>query len=177
MIPSPTRRHLLGGLAAAAMGGLLRPAPARAAGLPAPAGPVILTITGAISADHADGAAALDLAMLDALPQRETLTSTPWHEGPHAFSGPTIASILDLVGAEGTNLRLRALNDYAADMPVDDARTIPVILATRLDGAEIPVRNQGPLFDIYPFDERPELFNEVFFSRSVWQGAGIEVIA
>ena len=81
------------------------------------------------------------------------------------------------MGATGQTLRIAALNDYAADMPAADAHDIPVILATRIGGAVIPVRDKGPLFVIYPFDEMPELFNELYFGRSVWQVRSIEVIA
>lgn len=153
----------------------LAPQVSLAGNLAAPAGEVILGVFGQVTVTNADERAEFDLAMLDALPQRETVTSTPWHEGKHSFSGPTLASILEAVGATGATLRISALNDYAADMPVGDAATIPVILATRIDGEEISIRDKGPLFVIYPFDEQPELFNEVYFNRSVWQVNSIQV--
>ena len=146
-----------------------------AGSLAAPAGEVVLAVSGQVTITNAHGKAEFDLAMLDALPQRETVTSTPWHDGRHSFSGPTLASILEAAGASGVNLRIAALNDYAADMPMEDAETTPVILATRIDGEEIAIRDKGPLFVIYPFDEQPELFNEVYFNRSVWQVDAIEV--
>lgn len=138
-------------------------------------GPVILTVSGQVSATNPEGRAEFDLAMLDALPQRETVTATPWHEGTHSFTGPTLSSVLEAAGATGGTLRIAALNDYAADMPMEDPQTIPVILATRIDGQEISIRDRGPIFVIYPFDEQPELFNEVYFNRSVWQVKSIEV--
>ncbi|TNC70914.1 hypothetical protein FHG71_12880 [Rubellimicrobium roseum] len=147
------------------------------ASLAPPSGQVILTVSGAVGLTNAEGAAAFDLALLDALPQRDTITATPWHEGRPRFSGPTIASVLGAAGATGSSLRIVALNDYAAEMPMEDARGIPVILATRIDGQEISVRDKGPLFVIYPFDERPDLFNEVYFGRSVWQVSRVEVLA
>jgi hypothetical protein len=162
-------------LAAAVAALSLAPQISLAGSLAAPTGDVILEISGQVTSSNAEGRVEFDLAMLDALPQRETVTATPWHEGKHSFSGPTIASILEAAGATGGTLRIAALNDYAAEMPVDDARTIPVILATRIDGEEISIRDKGPLFVIYPFDEQPDLFNEVYFNRSVWQVNVIEV--
>lgn len=152
------------------------PASARALSA-APSGPVILTVTGSIDPNAAEGGVAFDLAGLDALPQHQTVTATPWHDGRPTFRGPTIASILDAAGAEGSLLRIKALNDYSADMPMADARAFPVILASRIDDAEISVRNKGPLFVIYPFDEQPDLYNEIYFGRSVWQVSEIEVLA
>jgi len=151
------------------------PGLARADGLEPPAGEVVLTLSGQLSRTNADGVAEFDLAMLDALPQRETVTATPWHDGRHSFSGPTLSALIDAVGATGGSLHIVALNDYAIDLPMEDALTIPVILATRIDEEEIPVRDKGPLFVIYPFDEQPELFNEIYFNRSVWQVGSIEV--
>ena len=37
------------------------------------------------------------------------------------------------------------------------------------------VRDKGPIFVIYPFDEAPELYNETYFGRSVWQAVSVEV--
>lgn len=141
-----------------------------------PAGDVILTISGAISHTNSGDQAVFDMAMLEAMAQRTTVTATPWYDGAQTFTGPTIADILAAVGADGTTLRVIALNDYAAEMPVQDTVDTPVILATRLNGDFMSVRDKGPLFTIYPFDEMPQLVNEVYFSRSVWQVKAIEVV-
>ncbi len=141
-----------------------------------PEGAVILTISGAIAHENADGAAVFDLEMLEALDQRNTVTETPWYDGPQEFTGPTLATLLALVGAEGSTLRVVALNDYAAEMPVSDTTDAPVILATRHQGNLMSVRDKGPLFVIYPFSEMPRLNNEMYFSRSVWQVKAIEVL-
>jgi hypothetical protein len=73
-------------------------------------------------------------------------------------------------------MRVVALNDYAAEVPVEDARKFPMVFATHLDGQIMSVRDKGPLFLIYPFDEFPELFKEIYFGRSVWQITHIEVL-
>lgn len=137
--------------------------------LPAPQGPVVLTVTGAIAHTNGDGVAQFDQAMLDALPQRSTVTTTPWYEGPQDFSGPLISGLLDAVGATGETIQVTALNDYSADIPLQDVLSYPVILADRLDDTLLSVRDKGPLFVIYPFDEFRELYDEVHFGRSVWQ--------
>lgn len=144
--------------------------------LPPPQGPVILTVQGAVGHANVDGTVQFDLAMLDALEQRETVTTTPWHEGVQTFTGPRIASILAAAGAGGSALRLVAINDYAATMPWQDTQDHAVILASRRNGQTMSVRDTGPLFVIYPFDEDPALRDEVYFSRSVWQVRTIEVL-
>jgi len=144
--------------------------------LSTPAGPVILTVSGAVTQTNGDGVALFDLAMFEALPQRETRTSTPWYEGPQVFTGPQLSDLMAAVGAEGSALRIVAVNDYAATMPWADITASPVILAVRHNGETMSVRDKGPLFVIYPFDEQPELANEMFYSRSVWQVVAIEVL-
>jgi hypothetical protein len=120
--------------------------------------------------------ARFDAAMLDALPQRETVTRTPWYDGPQRFSGPLLATLLDTVEAGGTRLRVIAVNDYSAELPLEEVRTLPVILASRHNGAPMSLRDKGPLFVIYPFDEVPGLLNETTLSRSVWQVRAIEIL-
>lgn len=141
-----------------------------------PAGETVLTITGDIDNTNGDGVAMFDLAMLDALESRAASMETPWTEGKTAFDGPLLKAVLDAAGAQGKTLIVKALNDYSAEVPMEDARDFPTILAIRMNGQEMSVRDKGPLFMIYPFDKHPELYNEKYFSRSVWQIKEIEVV-
>ena len=151
-------------------------APVAANPLAPPEGRVILTISGPLAVANADQEARFDMAMIEALPQRETVATTPWFEGPQRFTGPLLSDLMAAVGARGAQLRIVAMNDYAATMPWEDIDRFPVILAVRHNGQPMSVRDKGPLFVIYPFDEHPELADEVYFSRSVWQVARIEVL-
>ena len=143
--------------------------------LPQPMGPVLLTVTGTIANTNAEGEARFDLEMLDALPQRVTESETPWYNGVQSFSGVKIEALLDAVGADGDTVTVTALNDYSAQIPVADFRDYEVIFATRINGETLSVRDKGPLFVIYPFDENPDLYNEVYFGRSVWQVTAMSV--
>ena len=148
---------------------------ALADGLPAPTGDEILEITGKIANTNADGAADFDMAMLAALPQRTTVTTSPWYDGKQTFAGPLGWALLNQIGATGTTLKVTALNDYVTEIPVGDFKDYQVILATSLNGEAMSVRDKGPIFIIYPFDEKPELYNQKYFSRSVWQIKEIDV--
>lgn len=149
---------------------------AQAVELPAPKGDVILTVSGNIAQTNGDNVARFDRAMLEDLQQATVTTATPWFDDVHDFSGPLGAAILDAVGAQGATLRVVALNDYAATVPAADLHELGVVFATHLDMRPISVREKGPLFLIYPFDDNPDLFDEVYFGRSVWQIARIEVL-
>ena len=153
----------------------LVPDMAGAGSLPRPTGPVVLTVSGQIARTNAGDTAEFDLAMLEALPGRTARVNTPWAEGVNAFQGPLTRAVLDAVGARGSRLKITALNDYSAEVPADDFVRFDVILALRKNDAYLPIRNQGPIFVMYPFDTNPDLYNEVYFSRSVWQVRSIEV--
>lgn len=148
---------------------------AGAAGLAAPTGKVLLTVRGKIAIRNAGDSARFDLAMLDALPQGRFEGETPWTKGNTVFTGPLGAALLDAVGASGTLMRVSALNDYAADVPVSDFREHAVILATRRDGTLMTVREKGPLWVIYPMDREPALRIETAYIRSVWQISSIDI--
>jgi hypothetical protein len=141
-----------------------------------PAGDPILTITGHISQTNAGKAATFDLAMLEKLDGRKATMETPWTNGKTEFSGPYLRAILAAAGATGKKLKVKALNDYASEVPFEDAEKLDTILAVRMNGEEMSVREKGPLFLIYPFDKDHSLYNEKYFSRSVWQIKEIEVV-
>lgn len=126
----------------------------------------ILTVDGAIGKGSS---VTFTQAQLDALAQTEIKTKTPWHDGVHSFTGPKLRLVLDTVEAKGANITAHALNDYSADLPVEDADKYGVILATRMDGQLLPVRDKGPIFIIYPYDSDPVLQHDVYYTRSVWQ--------
>jgi hypothetical protein len=140
-----------------------------------PTGLVVLTISGRIQRPTDGAAAHFDMAALEALPQHEFTTSTPWYPGVRRFSGPLLRDVLAAAGAEGRTAVLIALNDYRVELPIDDAQRFDVIVARLLDGRPMAVRDKGPLFVIYPFDARPELRSAVYHARSAWQLRTIDV--
>ncbi len=134
---------------------------------------VILTLDGAL----ADGAGPVRFTLgdLEAVGVSRLITSTPWDKAPVVFSGVRLSDLLRHVRATGTVLKVVALNDFAAALPLSDVRSYEPLLATRRDGEPLAVRNKGPLFVVYPFDAHPDLRNEVIRARSVWQVKSITV--
>ncbi|MCX7815338.1 MAG: molybdopterin-dependent oxidoreductase [Tepidimonas ignava] len=143
--------------------------------LPKPSGRVVLTVTGLIDVRNQGAQAVFDLALLEALPQHRFTTRTPWDDGPVTFSGPRLRDVLAAVKARGTQLRATALNDYRITIPIEDAQRFDVIVATRKNDAPMAVRDQGPLFIIYPFDSDPQLRDKRYYERSIWQLKALHV--
>ena len=141
-----------------------------AAALDAPSGRPVLTVAGKVTQTNRNGQAVFDAALLDRLPVHQITTQTPWYDEAKTFEGPLLRDVLAAAGADGAiTLVVKALNDYSAQVPVEDAQYYDVILARKLDGRPMAVRDKGPLFLIYPFDQHPELKSDKFYHRSVWQ--------
>lgn len=146
-------------------------AQAAAPGLPPATGKVVLTITGAVDAPPVE----LDMDGLESVGITELSTATPFTPGPVRFTGVLLDSLLTRVGAKGQTVRATALNDYATDLPLDEIRGYEVIVATRIDGRRLRVRDKGPLWVIYPWSQHPELVGPRTEARSVWQLRTLDV--
>jgi hypothetical protein len=162
----------LAGLAAAAM---LNGATARAAELPPPTGPVLVTVAGAVENANrgpvdpfADGffayheivferAAAFDLAALEALGMHQTTARYPNWPGMSTFEGPLLADVLAAAGARGISLRAVALDGYASDIPLADLEKYQVLLALKRDGKYLGIGGRGPAWIVYPREDHAEL--------------------
>jgi hypothetical protein len=143
--------------------------------LPTPSGKPILVVSGNIAQTNAGGEVRFDRDMLEAMGTISFETATPWDKERVRFEGVPLGRLLDRLGASGSRLIAVALNDYSAELPVEDVRRYDIILALKRNGEYMPVQNRGPLFIVYNFDSDPELKNQKFYSRSVWQVARLEV--
>ena len=119
---------------------------------------------------------AIDLRELDQLEQVSFSTTTIWTDGEIAFSGVPLKALLEHVGAEGSSIELIALNDYAVSMPISELEDEYPIVATRMDGKTMSVRDKGPYWVVFPYDADPKYRTETMFSRSIWQLNRLRVI-
>lgn len=143
--------------------------PLAAFDLPAPAGDVILTVSGAITRTNTDGVAKFDLDLLASLPQHSFTTGTIWTEGANTYRGVLLKDLLAAVGATGSTVRATALNDYQISFPAADIGDDAPLVAYLADGKPMSVRDKGPLWLIYPFDSNAEYRTEESYARSIWQ--------
>jgi len=146
-----------------------------ASSLPAPEGPVILTVTGDIARTNGDGRAAFDYAMLEALGLEELRTVTPYSEGEPVFRGVLFGDLLDAVGARGSRVRASALDRYEAEIAIELLERYDVLIALEQDGRRLSRRGKGPAWIVFPFGRHPELDSEKVRAQSVWQLATLEV--
>lgn len=129
----------------------------------------ILTVT------HAGKTTSLDMPALMAMETEEFETSTIWTDGPQSFTGVPLATFLSDLGIAGGTIKATAINDYAVEIPVADAVEGGPIIAYKLNGQPMSVRDKGPLWIVYPYDSDAAYQTEVIYSRSIWQLDRIEV--
>lgn len=137
--------------------------------LPKPEGKVLLTLSGNIQNTNADGKAVFDIASLEKLGLVSFQTTSPWYNGRTTFTGVPLRKLMEYVGAKGSIVKVIALNDYTTVIPLNDFNKYNVILALKVNGEYMRIRDKGPLFIVYPYDSMPELNSQIFYSRSAWQ--------
>lgn len=139
------------------------------AAAPLHAGEVMLTVAGDVAPGPDGGDWTFDNDALHALPVTSFTTSTIWTDGPQSFEGVLLKTLLDRVGAAEGTIKAVALNDYMVEIPTEDAVDGGPIIAYMRNGHEIGVRDKGPLWLVYPFDDDRAYQSEEYYSRSIWQ--------
>jgi hypothetical protein len=142
-------------------------------------GSPLLSVSGAALSGAPRGRVEFDMADLERFAQRRIVTTTPWYSSAREFTGPLMRDVLAAAGlppAKDGQARCTALNDYRVDIPLNDIRKYDVIVARLLDGKAMSVREKGPLFVMYPFDDQPELRTSLNLARCIWQLRAIEVL-
>jgi hypothetical protein len=142
---------------------------AGAQSLPPPTGPVILTVSGAISETNAAKTARFDRAMMNRLPQEVLRTHTPWTEGQQVFEGVRLVDLLRLLKAQGKLLTVHALNDYQVELDLRLFLPFDPLLALRHNGEEMRIADKGPIWLVFPQDDYPDLDQARVHDLWVWQ--------
>ncbi len=166
---------------------------AQAADLAQPKGPVILTVHGAIAHSNRGPlnefddaffkfgnvgfarAAQFDLAMLEKLGMKTlTVKYDTWPKA-YTFEGPLLADVLTAAGATGKSVKVFALDGYGAEIPLDEIRRYPVLLALKADGKYLGLGGRGPSWVVYPRDANHPALQSHDDAKWVWSAVRIEV--
>lgn len=130
-----------------------------------------------ISGAGADaGPVYLELADLDAMPQVTFETSTIWTDGTVTFSGVPLKALLGELSGRNGVVEMVALNDYKVDMPLDRLEDGAPIVATRLNGETMSVRDKGPYWVVFPYDSDTKYQTETTYAWSIWQLNRLKVV-
>lgn len=118
----------------------------------------------------------LSLDDLDALRQVAFETTTIWTDGFTTFSGVPLMELMTRFETEGETVEMSALNDYTVSMPIAEIEADVPIVATRMDGKPMSVRDKGPFWIVFPYDSDDKYQTEVVYSRSIWQLKSLKIV-
>ncbi len=114
---------------------------------------------------------------LMALPQTQFETETIWTEGVVEFSGPTLKALIEYADIAPGDVELYAINDYNIVLPYEKIEDGAPVIANRINGAPFSVREKGPLWVVFPYDDLARYSNEEYFALSVWQLNRLNVLS
>jgi hypothetical protein len=112
--------------------------------------------------------------MLEFTPVEHTMSNN-WTTKTTTYTGVKLSSILQKYNITNEWLQLTALNDYRVKVPIVDADK-GAFIAYFIDGKQMKIRDKGPLWLLYPFNENQALNIDVYHNRSIWQLKTIEVL-
>jgi hypothetical protein len=91
------------------------------------------------------------------------------------YTGVLMSELLEVaeVSDSATTVRVVALDDYAADIPISEIEAWPILLATQADGEYLTVDTNGPTRIIFPYDT----YSDITAARnmSVWNNKLLEI--
>lgn len=131
-------------------------------------GEVLLTVT------HGESVIEYDQDGLDRLGTVTVETSTIWTDGVSSFTGVPLRNLAETLEVTEGVFLASAINDYTVEIPMSDAVEGGAVIAFLKDGEPMSVRDKGPLWVVYPYDDNPDYQSEVTYSRSIWQLDRIE---
>lgn len=127
--------------------------------------PIVLEVSGQVETTRT-----FTLSQLQALGVSRLATSTPWTDGVPEFEGILARHVMAELGwVTSSHVTALALNDYRADIPISDFYDYDVLFAWSMNDAKLTRRDKGPLWIVYPRDAVPQLREERYEHRWVWQ--------
>ncbi len=115
--------------------------------IPAPTGKVVLRVTGVESGNAGAHATALDFRTLEQMPRVNVRVYEPFLKRDMSFSGVRMSDLLAVIGVSPSadSIYMHALDDYHVTFTRAQLVASGAILATRANGARIPIKDGGPI--------------------------------
>jgi hypothetical protein len=110
---------------------------------------------------------------LRAMGETSFSTTTPWTKGTQKFEGVTGAQIVAALEAKGAkpdaeSVLAVANNDYSIVVPYEVFAQPTTLIAFSQNGAAMPVRDKGPFWIVFPYDQDAKFLSSSYQSYSIW---------
>lgn len=103
-------------------------------------------------------------------------TSTPFTDGVQTFEGVSLKKLFAELGVDQANkIEFRALNNYATEIPYEH-QDMNAILAYKMNGDYLKVRDYGPLWVVYPAEMQSGSNDDYpYRKKMIWQVSEIRI--
>lgn len=144
------------------------------------AGKVLLRVSGKIANTNDKAKKSFNLTFddLKKLPDATVQATNEWVPAKSKFTGPLIREVLKAAGAkpDAKEVILVGADGYRARAPMADFTKFEVIAAHTLNGTRMTTETKGPLWIMYPMDERAaDLPHNETGAKLVWNVVALEV--
>jgi hypothetical protein len=121
----------------------------------------------------ATDAVELTVDELRAMGDTSFATGTPWTKGTQKFEGITGAQIVAAMQAKGQKLDAKSVlavanNDYSIVIPFEVFNQPTTLVAFAQNGGAMPVRDKGPFWIVFPYDQDAKFLSSSYQSYSIW---------
>ncbi|AUI85975.1 hypothetical protein BS333_06030 [Vibrio azureus] len=107
---------------------------------------------------------------LQSLPQKEVITVLPWFEGDNTFSGFLLTDLLKKNKITMPEMvTILALNDYKVTISKSDIIKYEPIIALKMSGEYMNVKNKGPFWLIFSLSDFKEIDTLEYHAKMIWQ--------
>ena len=136
---------------------------------------VVLTVTGKHGFET-DEEVSLTFGTIRQLPSISFTTKTPWTEGEDSWEGVRLSVLLAHLGTSSSRFHALADDGYEATFQDVDVEKYPVIVAYKKNDEYLSLRELGPLWIMFPFDQHKELDVQPIYEIAVWQLSRMEIL-
>ena len=97
-------------------------------------------------------------------------TSLPWLKEQNEFSGFKVSELLQYLKLDKvTSVTFSALNDYRSTTSIEDIIQYEPIIAYKINGKTLKIRDKGPYWLVFNLDKHPQISTDQYFDKMVWQ--------
>ena len=106
---------------------------------------------------------------LEQLEQAGYETFNPFVKATNRYAGVLLRTLVTSYGAPGVSrIVLTAIDDYQTEFTAEEWGAWDILLATRVDGERMGVKEQGPAKIVLPYDQQPELNQREYNRKWIW---------
>jgi hypothetical protein len=145
--------------------------------IPAPAGDIVLTVSGDISAKNNDDTLVFDMDTLEKLGLVKYAVNDPWLNSNISYTGVLMSKLLEVAGASdsATAIHFTAVDDYQVDISIADIQKWPILLATRSNDAPMALDAGGPTRVAFPYDQYDDIDQLTYKDSWIWSITEIDI--